>query len=170
LPLPEFALTLGELYDATGQPEQAQPQYDLVRVMTQRNANAGMNVELDFALLKANHGTNSALAVNLARTAYDSQPNIHAAEVLSWSLYQNGEYNEAYHYNQDARRLGTQDAHLSYQAGKMGVAMGDEEQAQAYLQQALDINPRCTKLARTMSTLAFGMLSFSLICIFSKNR
>jgi len=45
------------------------------------------------------------------------------------------------HYNQDARRLGTQDAHLYYQAGKMGVAIGDEEQAQAYLQQALDINP-----------------------------
>lgn len=140
-PLPEFALTLAELYEVTGQPEKANQQYDLVRTLEQRNASAGMNVDLELALFEANLANDPAQAVELARTAYDAQPNIHAAEALSWALYQNGEYNEAYQYNQEARRLGTQDAHLYYQAGKIVLAMGDKQQAQAYLQQALDINP-----------------------------
>ena len=100
-----------------------------------------MNVDLELALFEANLANNPAQAVELARTAYEAQPNIHAAEALSWALYQNGEYNEAYQYNQDARRLGTQDPHLYYHAGKILLAMGDKEQAQTYLQQALDINP-----------------------------
>lgn len=140
-PLPEFALTLAELYEVTGQPEKANQQYDLVRTLEQQNASAGMNVDLELSLFEANLANDPAQAVELARTAYHAQPNIHAAEALSWALYQNGDYKEAYQYNQDARRLGTQDAHLYYHAGKMQLAMGDKQQAQSYLQQAIDITP-----------------------------
>lgn len=141
LPLPEFVIKLGELYDATGQPEQAKQQYDLVRAMQQLNAGAGMNVDLELALFEADHGHDKFHALELARTAYDNRPSIHAAEALAWALYQNGQYDEAYQYSQESLRLGTQSAYLYYRAGKIALAMGDEQQAERYLQQALDINP-----------------------------
>ncbi len=145
LPLPEFVIALGELYEASGQPEQAKSQYDLLRVMQQLNADAGMNVDMELALFNANHGE-PAQALSQARAAYAARPSIYAADVLAWALYQNGEYEEAQQYSQDALRLGTQDAALHYRAGKIAHALGDDAAARQHLEQALAINPHFSRL------------------------
>jgi tetratricopeptide (TPR) repeat protein len=140
LPLPEFAILLGEWYEATGQPEMAEQQYDLVRFIQQLNVEAGMNVDIEMALFEANHG-NPARAVEMAKAGYGRHPNIYAADALAWALYQNGEYEEASRYSQEALRLGTQDASLYYHAGLIARALGNEEQAEDYLETAVAINP-----------------------------
>ena len=148
LPLPEFVIALGEVYEANGQPDQARQQYDLVRAMQQLNAGAGMDVDLELALFDADHpatalkaGTDLAQAVERARTSYARRPSIYGADALAWALYQHGEYREAWSYSQLALRLGTRDAAMHYHAGMIALALNDRPSARLHLQQALAINP-----------------------------
>lgn len=141
LPLPEFVIALGELYEATGQLELARRQYELVDVIQQLNAAAGMNVDLEMALFSASHGTDPVAAVDQARAAYAQRPTIYAADALAWALYHDGDYEEAWRYSREALRLGTQDALLHFHAGMIAQKRGDTIGAHDYLQTALQINP-----------------------------
>jgi tetratricopeptide (TPR) repeat protein len=139
LPLPEFAILLGELYEAAGQPEAAEHQYGLVRVIQELNAGAGMNVDLELALFEADHG-DRAHALEMARAAYARRPNIYAADTLAWALYRNKEFAEAWQFSQEALRLGTQDARLHAHASLIAQALGDEAAAAKHQAAALAIN------------------------------
>lgn len=141
LPLPEFVIALGELYEVTGQTAQANQQYDLVRAIQQLNTGAGMNVDLEMALFNADHGAGPAETVAQARAAYRQRPSIYGADTLAWALYQAGNYEEARRYSQEALRLGTRDAMLHYHAGMIAHALADLPAAREHLQQALAINP-----------------------------
>ncbi|MEZ4674172.1 MAG: tetratricopeptide repeat protein [Caldilineaceae bacterium] len=141
LPLPQFVIALGELQEAAGNEAAAQEQYELVRVMQQLNSAAGMNVDLEMALFDANHGTDHRQIVTEARNAYADRPTIYGADALAWALYQDGQYDEAWTYSQEALRLGTQDALLHYHAGMIAEVRGDSASARNYLEQALAINP-----------------------------
>ncbi|MCB0189473.1 MAG: tetratricopeptide repeat protein, partial [Caldilineaceae bacterium] len=146
LPLPQFVIALGELYEAEGDLTAAQEQYDLVTVMQQLNAAAGMNVDLEMALFNANHGTDHAAVVEEARAAYAKRPTIYGADALAWALYQNSEYEEAWQYSAEALRLGTQDATLHFHAGMIAQARGAEAAARQHLERALAINPHFSPL------------------------
>lgn len=141
LPLPEFVIALGELYEVSGQMKQAQEQYDLVRVMQQLNASVGVDVDLELALFDADHGADSTQAVARAHAAYERRPGIYAADALAWALYHNGQYREAQRYSQEALRLGTRDALLHYHAAMIAHALSDNIEAREHLQEALTINP-----------------------------
>lgn len=141
LPLPEFVITLGELYEAQGQTQQAQDQYDLVRAMQQLNAKAGIDVDLELALFDADHGGNPAQAVERARASYSRRPSILGADALAWALYRSGAFAEAATYSSQALRLGTRDAAMHYRAGMIAAATGENAAAQRYLRAALEINP-----------------------------
>lgn len=145
-PLPEFAIALGELYEAMGQPDLAQEQYALVQTIQQLNASAGMDVDMELALFEANHGSNPAETAKQAEVAYTRRPSVYAADVLAWALYQAGEYERAWQYSQEALRLGTQDAMLHYHAGLIARAVGEETAVSSHLQTALTINPAFSPL------------------------
>lgn len=140
LPLPELVITLGEWYAATGNAEAAQQQYDLVNVIQQLNAGAGMDVDLELALFNANHG-DTGLAEQQARAVYARRPTIHAADTLAWALYHNGKFEAAQSYSEQALRLGTRDALFHFHAGMIADALGEKPAARAHLQAALTINP-----------------------------
>lgn len=146
LPLPEFIIALGELYEATDQPTAARQQYELVEVIQQLNAAAGMNVDLEMALFSASHGHDPAAAVQQARAAYTERPTIYAADTLAWALYQQGEYAEAWPFSQEALRLKTKDALLHFHAGMIAAKLGDNEAARIHLQETLSINPHFSPL------------------------
>jgi len=159
LPLPEFIIALGELYEANGQIDAARQQYDLVGIIQQINAAAGMNVDLEMALFAANHGTDAVAAVEQARAAYADRATIYAADTLAWALYQQGDYAEAAPYSQEALRLGTRDALLHFHAGMIAYQLGDNALAQTHLQEALAINPYFSPLyvpvaQQTLQTIA----------------
>ncbi|HHW87114.1 MAG TPA: tetratricopeptide repeat protein [Chloroflexi bacterium] len=141
LPLPEHLILLGELYAAQGDVANAQAQYDLVRVVQQLSATAGMAVDLEMATFEAVHGHNTSEALAQAEAAYATRPTIYAADTLSWSLYRNGRYTEAWHYSEEARRLGTHDALFYLHAAEIAAARGDLVIASEQLAQALAINP-----------------------------
>lgn len=140
LPLPEFAVPLGDLYTLAGEPEKAAEQYGLVRVIQQLNQTAGMSVDLELALFEADYGDPS-VALDLARRAYAARPSIHAADALAWALHRNGQSAEARAFSAESLRLGTEDALLHYHAGVIAQAAGDNDAARLHLQRALTLNP-----------------------------
>jgi tetratricopeptide (TPR) repeat protein len=141
LPLPEFVIALADLYEVTGQPAKAKQQIDLVQAIQQLSSQAGLNVDLELALFNADHGIEPAQTLRQARAAYAERPGIYGADTLAWALYQNGEYEEALVYSQEALRLNTQDALLHFHAGLINRALGRTAAAQTHLAQALQINP-----------------------------
>ncbi len=146
LPLPEFLIALGEWEAAQGHVAAAEEQYAVVRAMQQLSTAAGVDVDLELARFEADHGRDSAAAVALARTAYERQANIYAADTLAWALYRNGDYAEAARYSAEALRLGTRDARLHFHAGMIAYAHGDLNTARTHLETALAINPHFAPL------------------------
>lgn len=139
LPLPQFAIALGEVYDKVGQPKQAKAQYDLVRVIQTLNASAAMNTDLEMSWFESDYG-DPARGLKLARAAYAQRRSIYVLDALAWALYRNGQYDEAWTYAQQALKLGTRDAMLYFHAGMIAAEL-DPAKAQQYLRTALEINP-----------------------------
>jgi tetratricopeptide (TPR) repeat protein len=159
VPLPEFAIALADLLEATGQRAAAQRQVELVRVMQALNAAAGMNVDLEMAYFDLEHGADMAQALAQAEAVYKERPTVLAADVLAWALYRNGRYGEARMVMDEALRLGTQDARFFYHAGMIALALGDHTVARDYLIQAFTINPYFSpldgpKVAAMLASLA----------------
>ena len=141
MPLPEFVIALGDIYKVNGQPDAAQQQYNLVGAIEQLFKANGSDMDMEIALFNADHDKELAATLELARKAYANRPSIHAADVLAWSLYKTGNYEEARTYSEEALQLGTKDALKFFHAGMIAYRLGENAQAQEYLQQAIDINP-----------------------------
>ena len=146
IPLPEYVIALGDVYEAAGHSQEAQRQYNLVGVMDRLYAANGVATDLEIALFKADHGQNLNGTLALARKAYANRPSIHGADVLAWALYQTGNYEEAQQYSEEALQLGTKDALKYFHAGMIALKLGDKTQARQHLEQALAINPHFSVL------------------------
>jgi tetratricopeptide (TPR) repeat protein len=141
MPIPDFIILLGELYQADSQRAKAQQQYELVGAIETLYRANGVDMDMEIALFHADHELDLEETVKLARQAYAHRPSIHAADVLAWALYKTGAYEEAQSYSKEALRLGAKDALKLFHAGMIAVELGHTSQARAYLEQALEINP-----------------------------
>ena len=143
MPLAEYVIALGEVYEASGRHAEAQSQFDLVHAIEQLNAANGVDTDLEMVLFTADHLQDQSAeeALARARRAYDKRPTLYAADALAWTLYRAGRYSEAYAWSQRALRLGTQDALLFFHAGMIARETGRIGEARAYLRRALRINP-----------------------------
>ena len=144
VPVPEYAIALGDVYRAAGNGAMAAKQDALVRVIAQLNRAAGVDVDLEMALFEADHAADTAAAaaaVQTARAQYERRPSIHAAGVLAWALYRAGQPAEALPFAREALRLGTRDPVLLYHAGAIAAAAGYPAEARAHLEAALAANP-----------------------------
>jgi tetratricopeptide (TPR) repeat protein len=146
MPLPEYAIALGDVYAVMGEKVKAEEQYDLVRSMDKLLRANGVDTDLEIALFNADHDIDLQPSLAKARAAYDARPSIHAADALAWTLYKTGNYKEAQEYSSEAIRLGTRDPLKLFHAGMISKALGEKEQAHAYLQQAIDLNPHFSLL------------------------
>ena len=141
MPLPEFVIILGDLYQANGQPAAAQGQYHLIETLEQLYNVNGVDMDMEIALFNADQNKDLKATVERAREAYANRPSIHAADVLAWALYKTGEYEEAQVYSQEALQLESKDALKLFHAGMIAYRLGEYLQAQGLLEQALEINP-----------------------------
>ena len=141
LPLPEFLAALGDLYTGLGDARRAQEQYDLVHVIQQLNAGAGMNVDLELATFDVLHGVDPQAALAAAQVAYRERPTIYAADTLAWALHRTGDDQSAWRYSQEALRLGTRDAMLHAHAAAIAASLGDTAAAEQHRAEVAQINP-----------------------------
>jgi len=159
MPLPEFVIGLGELYQASGKPADAAKQYDLVRAMQQLFKSNGVDTDLELALSDADHGADAGATVALARAAYARRPSIKAADTLAWALFKAGNLPEARRYADEALRLKTQDASMLFHAGMIAQAQGDTAAARERLDAALALNPHFSPLFAPQARQAPATLS-----------
>jgi tetratricopeptide (TPR) repeat protein len=141
IPMPDFVITLGDLYQVTGQTKAADQQYKLVAAIEKLYQANGVDLDLEISLFNADHDQNLNGTLTLARKAYADRPSIYGADVLAWVLYKTGNYTEAQKYSAEALKLGTKDALKLFHAGMIAHALHDDQQASEYLQEALTINP-----------------------------
>ncbi len=158
IPLPEFVIALGETQEAAGRTADAAETYELVRVIQKLFAENGVDTDLELALFEADHGSDPAAAVELARAAYADQPNVRAADTLAWALRRAGRLEEAMRYAKEALRLGTKDALFLYHAGMIASEAGETKAAKRYLSAALQTNPHFSPLHAPLAKRALAEL------------
>jgi tetratricopeptide (TPR) repeat protein len=146
LPLAEYAIALGDVYAEMGNRQEAEEQYQLVQGIDKLYRANGVNTDLEIALFYADHDLELQTSLEKARSAFEARPNIHAADALAWTLYKTGDSKEAQRYASEAVKLGTRDPLKLFHAGMIAMAMGQDERAKEYLQQAIDLNPHFSLL------------------------
>ncbi|MDP9315407.1 MAG: tetratricopeptide repeat protein [Chloroflexota bacterium] len=146
VPLAEYAIALGDVYTKLGDEPAAQRQYDLVKAIDQLLSTNGVNTDMETALFFADHNIDLPQSLVKARAAYAARPSVHAADALAWTLYRTGNYAEAQTYAAEALKLSSYDSLKLFHAGMIANALGQRDQAQTYLQQALNLNPHFSLL------------------------
>ncbi len=141
LPAPQFVIALGDILMSAGRADDAAQQYALVAAMQELYAANGVDTDLEMALFDADHARDLPRAVARARDGFARQPSVTAADILSWALYQSGEYIAAREASEQAMRLGTRDALMLFHAGMIEARLGETASAVQYLQDALQLNP-----------------------------
>ncbi|MEX1046336.1 MAG: tetratricopeptide repeat protein [Actinomycetota bacterium] len=139
-PSPEYLIALGDIFRASGRPELARQQYELVRAEAELFRAGGVNVDLELALFDADHGGEKA-ALTTARAEWIRRHSVHVADALAWAFYRNQRFEEADRYARRALRLGTKNSQFLYHAGMIRLALGDERAARSLLRRALGLNP-----------------------------
>lgn len=146
LPAPEHLVALGELLEATGEQQEAQEQYAVVRATQQLYAASGQDVDTELALFEADHG-DPATAVDLAARAHRARPDsVHVQDAYAWALHAAGRSAEALPVARASARLGLRSPALAYHLGAIEAAAGDPAAARQGLRRALDLNPRFSPL------------------------
>lgn len=145
LPDPAYLTELGDLYASLGRRQEAESQYDVVRVIEQLFVAAGADLDLEQALFAADHG-DPAGALKAAERAWQRRRSVHTADAYAWALHVNGRSVEARPVAQQAQRLGTRNALFDYHRGMIEMAVGDLPAARRSLTSALDLNPHFSVL------------------------
>jgi tetratricopeptide (TPR) repeat protein len=140
VPLPDYIAALGDLYAKLGRADEAKQQYDQVEFIEKMGSTGG-TYSRQLALFWADHDLRLDEALAIAENERATRKDIYASDILAWSLYKKGRFQEAKTAIDEALRLKTLDPRLLYHAGLIASANGDNQKGAEYLKQALDINP-----------------------------
>jgi tetratricopeptide (TPR) repeat protein len=156
LPLTEYVVELGELYEATGRPEQAQQQYAVATASARLFAANGVTTDLETAVFEADHGSPAA-ALTAARAEWSRRHSVHTADALAWALHASGKDADALRYARQANALGTRDARIVFHLGAIEAA-NELPQAAATLRDAKALDARVSPFReKQIDTLLAGL-------------
>jgi tetratricopeptide (TPR) repeat protein len=141
LPLPEYAVALGELELAAGRAAAGHRDLGLVRAEERLLRANGVDTDVDLAVYEASHGS-PARGLGLARRAWAAAPSVRSADALGWALTRAGRPRAGLGWAQRALRLGSTDPLFLTHAGLAARAAGRPEPARRWLSEALARNPR----------------------------
>jgi tetratricopeptide (TPR) repeat protein len=144
VPLPQYLTSLGDLYNSMGDTADAKKELDLVLYIYQVFQAGGVNVDMEKAAYLADHPNSPAdikEAVTLAERAASVRQDVHTMDTLGWVYYKAGRYRDALQAEQKAVRLNTQSALFYFHLGMIQDKLGNQADARANVQKALNINP-----------------------------
>jgi tetratricopeptide (TPR) repeat protein len=141
LPLPQYVMALGDLYDVVGRSSAAARQYDVVVAQHELFKANGVLPDVEMTLFFADQGRDPHRALQLARAQYRKRQSIQVADALAWSLYRNGKLRAAGRVMKRALHLDTRDATMHYHAGMIAKGRGQLRRAAHHLSSALETNP-----------------------------
>jgi tetratricopeptide (TPR) repeat protein len=141
VPLPEFAVVLGEIAHGSGHDAAAREANRLVDALNRVLAASGVRTELETAVYDLDRGVRLESALARAREAFRRAPSVHAADTLAWALFRNGRCEEARRHSVRALRLGTRNALFLFHRGMIERCLGDAAAGERFLADALALNP-----------------------------
>ncbi|MER5985313.1 tetratricopeptide repeat protein [Streptomyces sp. NPDC001787] len=146
LPRAEYALELGELYEALGLDGDARSQYARMRTLLSRSKAAGVNESLLRARYESDHG-DADTAVELLRAEWSRQHRSAAvADALGWALHRAGRPQEGLEYARRAVDTGVRNASYAYHLGTIERELAQYGAARRHLEEALRTNPAFSPL------------------------
>lgn len=152
LPLPEYVLEAGELYQSLGLDGDARSQYELLRTRSWVNAEAVLG------LFEADHGDPGAAVRRLKAEWARGHRSVQVADALGWALYRSGQPKEALEYAKRATDEGLRSALFAYHRGEIERAVGEDGPARRHLAEALRINPHFSPLLAPKARKAVALL------------
>jgi tetratricopeptide (TPR) repeat protein len=100
------------------------------------------NANMELIAYYAEHAHQPKDALRIARLEIENRHDAWALDAYAWALYTDRQYAAAGQQIEKALAIGTRDAVLYYHAGAIEAACGKKAQANRYLQQSLDLNPK----------------------------
>ncbi|UYQ62355.1 tetratricopeptide repeat protein [Streptomyces peucetius] len=146
VPLPEYALESGELYESLGLSGDAATQYELMRQQVTRAGEHGVNGDLVLARYEADHGDPAAAVRRLQGEWRRGHRSVYVADAMGWALYKAGRADDALPFARLATDQGLRSALFSYHLGEIERALGDYGPARRHLDEALRTNPHFSPL------------------------
>jgi tetratricopeptide (TPR) repeat protein len=141
VPMPIFIAELGDLYAKSGNQAEARKQYALIEYIGLLGHINQVLHNRDLALFYADHDMKLPEALDLAQKELEVRHDVYTWDAIAWALYKNNRLTDAAKASQKALQYGTRDSLLLFHAGMIAEAMGQPEQAQTELEEALQINP-----------------------------
>ncbi len=160
-PLPQYALELGELYEARGLAGPAAEQYGLLRERVRKDTAGGVDGALVLGRFEADHG-DPAAAVRRLRVEWRRQPGTAVADALGWALHRTGAHEEALRFAAIATDRvhggAVRSAPYVYHRGMIERALGKSAPARRHLAEALRLNPYFSPLHAPVARAALAGL------------
>jgi tetratricopeptide (TPR) repeat protein len=157
LPLPQYVNEVLDYEQSLGRTGDADALLALFRTEVQLFAGSGVDVDLESALVNADHG-DAATAVHDAEGEWSRRHSVLIADALAWALHQSGRDAEALPYANQALSLGWQNALMYFHRGVIEHALGMNGPARLDLSTTEKINPFFSTLwgavaSRTLAAL-----------------
>jgi len=142
LPLAQYAIDLGEVYDQTGNAAKASQYYSVAEVAFKRAISGGVNTDMEFSLFLSEHDVDAKRSLTLAEQSYSVRSSIYGADALAWAYYKNSMPEKAQEYITKALRLGQHDPIIVFHAAAIAEQNGKNEDAKLLYKKALALNPQ----------------------------
>ncbi|MFB7448598.1 tetratricopeptide repeat protein [Streptomyces sp. NPDC056194] len=152
LPLPEYFLEAGELYESLGRDGEARALYGRLRTGGRPGA------ETTLGLLDADHGDPAAAVVRMRAEWARGHRSVQVADALGWALHRSGASKEALGYAKRATEEGLRSAPFLYHRGEIERALDQPGPARRHLEEALRINPEFSPLRARRASEALAAL------------
>ena len=157
-PTPSFLIAYADLLRSLGRDEAAQQQEAVVEATRMLFEEQGVDVGAELALFAADRGR-GAVALRAARTTWQRQRSVEAADTYAWALHISGRHGRALEYADKAARMGTKSALFAFHRGMIQSALEHPTAARDSLRLALDINPHFSTLLAPRARMALDRLS-----------
>ena len=141
LPLPEYAILLGDVLGRAGRPGAAREAYALVSTLSGLLEANGVRTDLQTALFDLDHGIRPREALSRARSAYRDAPGLAAADAVAWGLARTGRCRDALGWSRRALALGTEDGLALFHRGMIERCRGGANAGGRWFERALAANP-----------------------------
>ncbi|MFC8920602.1 hypothetical protein ACFT5C_33200 [Streptomyces sp. NPDC057116] len=158
LPLPEYALEAGELYESLGLDGDAHTQYEMLRARATEAGTHGVNGALVLARYEADHGDPDRAVGRLRAEWARGHRSVHVADALGWALYRAGRAEDALPYARRATETGLRSALFAYHRGQIERELGQWGPARRHLTEALRVNPAFSPLLAPQARRALAAL------------
>jgi tetratricopeptide (TPR) repeat protein len=142
IPFPAYVAELGDVYRKSGQPKEAQEEFDLVEYIGHLSKLNQVLANRELAMFYADHAIKLPEALEFAQRELDVRHDIYTWDTLAWVQYKNGHFREASDAMDKALRLQTKDPLILFHAGMISHSLGKDDIAGDFLRRALETNPQ----------------------------